>query len=84
MKRWGVFGVALMGLHILFHVVECLVLPAILVALGGHAVEERAVAKDGESGVERSIVEISTANDLVPRTQLLDFQQSLESLALEF
>ena len=34
-KKLGLVGVVLMGLHILFHVVECLVLPAILVAFSG-------------------------------------------------
>lgn len=31
-KRLGAFGVVLMVLHILFHVVECLLIPALLVA----------------------------------------------------
>lgn len=35
-----------MVLHILFHVIECLILPSILVAFGGHLTEESAVAID--------------------------------------
>lgn len=47
-KKVGLLGLTLMGLHILFHVVECLVLPAAFIALGGHAVEEQAAATSGE------------------------------------
>ena len=36
-KRLGVLGIFLMVAHILFHVVECLVLPAVLVGLGSQA-----------------------------------------------
>lgn len=43
-KKFGLLGAALMILHILFHVVECLLLPSIFVALGGHLHEEDALA----------------------------------------
>lgn len=46
MKKLGAVGVVLMGLHILFHIVECLVLPSILVAFSGHLAEETAQAAD--------------------------------------
>ena len=42
--KLGFFGVLLLVLHFLFHVVECLVLPAVLVGLGGHFTEAPAVA----------------------------------------
>ena len=43
-RRVGALGAILMVLHLLFHLVEFLVLPAALVAFGGHATEEPAVA----------------------------------------
>ncbi len=45
-KRAGIIGVVLMGLHLLFHVVECLVLPSILLSFGGHLHDESASALD--------------------------------------
>lgn len=42
--KLGFLGALLFGLHFLFHVVECLVLPAVLVGLGGHFTEAPAVA----------------------------------------
>lgn len=47
-RKMGVVGVILMGLHILFHVIECLVLPSILVAFGGHLTEEPVAADSAE------------------------------------
>lgn len=49
MRRVGVLGVTLMVLHILFHVVECLILPSILVAFGGHIAEENVLAAEDAS-----------------------------------
>lgn len=43
-KRLGIFGVTLMVGHFLFHVVECLVLPAILMGVGGHIAGDDALA----------------------------------------
>lgn len=48
-KKLGILGVTLMVLHILFHVVECLILPSILVAFSGHLAEESAQATDTPS-----------------------------------
>ena len=42
--KLGFLGILLFGLHFLFHVVECLVLPAVLVGLGGHFTEAPAAA----------------------------------------
>ncbi len=40
-RKLGVFGIAFLGLHILWHVAECLVLPAIFVAFShGHSQED--------------------------------------------
>lgn len=65
-----------MGLHILLHVVECLVLPAMLVGLSGHAAEESAMA------TESSVMTEITGDEEYPREDwshcgLVDFQQSL-------
>lgn len=43
-KKLGFLGIIFFCLHFLFHVVECLVLPAVLVGLGGHFSETPAVA----------------------------------------
>lgn len=34
-RKLGALGLVLMGIHIIFHIVECLVLPAILIGLSG-------------------------------------------------
>ncbi len=68
-----------MILHVLFHVVECLVLPAALVALGGHAVEEDAAA------VSESVMTVP-AEEVEPTADtsslLVDFRKSLRSLRI--
>lgn len=56
-KKFGLFGAVLMGLHILFHVLECLLLPGILVAFGGHAVEENATAISDAASSENRVLE---------------------------
>ena len=43
-RKLGWLGATFMVLHLLFHVVECLVLPSVLIVLGGHLNEEPAVA----------------------------------------
>lgn len=45
-KKLGVIGVVIMVLHILFHVAECLVLPALLVAFSGNQDDATAVSED--------------------------------------
>lgn len=44
--KLGTLGVILFGLHILFHVVECLIVPAILVGVGGHFHDDIATASE--------------------------------------
>ena len=44
-KRFGAIGAALVVLHLGFHMVELLILPAVLLVAGGHATEEPAQAK---------------------------------------
>lgn len=57
-------------LHLLFHVVECLIIPSILVGLGGHLTEDSAAAIDVEPVVEEAEVE----TEYRPR---YDFQQDV-------
>ena len=59
-KKLGALGVVLMGLHILWHAVECLVLPAVLVALGGQAVADDAEAASVDTHVEADMAPEST------------------------
>lgn len=56
-KKFGVFGAFLMVGHILFHVVECLIVPALLVAWSGHALEETGTTSGEEAVVGAKIVE---------------------------
>lgn len=70
-----------MGAHILFHVVECLVLPAVLVAFSGHAVEEQAVATSESVTVELILNDEAERN--LPARKIIDFQQSLCIFELE-
>lgn len=74
-KKFGALGVVLMGLHVLFHVVECLVLPTVFVALGGHAVEEQAAAAS-ESALVVYTEDGKNEPDF-PMNKLVDFRQSL-------
>lgn len=72
-----------MGAHVLFHVVECLVLPAILIGLSEHAVEEQAAAASGniiETTAERELPDTGRAWSGV---KLINFQQSILDLDLE-
>lgn len=57
MKKLGFAGGVFLVLHLLFHVAECLILPSILVGLGGHLSEESAAATDGESSIVEEIPE---------------------------
>lgn len=43
-KKAGLLGVILMVAHLVFHIVELLILPAILVAFSSHATEEPVMA----------------------------------------
>lgn len=47
-KKLGLLGVTLFTLHFLFHVVECLILPAILVGLHGQVTGNQALAASPE------------------------------------
>lgn len=85
-KRVGVLGVVLMGLHIAFHIVECLVLPAVLVSLGGHAVEEQAAATSKSMQIIDEKEERFLTNTTC-REVLMGFEQSLQigdTLRLQF
>lgn len=48
-KKLGLLGVTLMVAHLLFHVVECLVLPAIIAGFSGHHDHNSALAESAES-----------------------------------
>lgn len=45
LKKLGALGAVLMILHLLFHVVECLLVPAILVAIHQQSVQAEAAAR---------------------------------------
>lgn len=47
-KKLGVLGAALMVLHLLYHVAECLILPAVFMAWSGHSAED-AIAAEAEN-----------------------------------
>lgn len=78
-RKFGALGIVLMVLHVLFHVAECLVFPAILVALGGRAAEEQAAAT-GE--ITTAIIEESAGASYSLTQDLVDFQQSLQTTFL--
>ncbi len=60
-----------MVLHLLFHVAECLILPSLLVGLGGHLTEEPVAAASSESAV----VEDSPSLALSQRYNFIDFDR---------
>ncbi len=74
-KRLGVLGAVLMIGHVLFHVVECLVLPALLVAWSGYAIEENI-----EETADQVKAEIISEDELMVTTAHQLYQQLLASL----
>ncbi len=72
-KKLGLAGGIFLILHLLFHLVECLVLPSILVGLGGHLAEESAVATSGEATIVEETLESSPStfrHDLSAHTDI--------------
>lgn len=83
-KKFGLLGTVLMSLHILFHILECLLLPGILMAFGGHAVEENATAiseevllEDGELGSQSSFCRLQITSSLPDKLTALGPLESL-------
>lgn len=62
-RKLGLVGVTLFVLHLLFHVVECLIVPSIIVGLGGHLAEDSAAATSGEQIVTDEV----TRQQYIPR-----------------
>lgn len=80
-KRLGKIGAAIMIAHFLFHVIECLVLPAILVGFGSHVTQEDALAADEETIIN----DASNGSDGTRHDSILDwnFYDAWEILDLE-
>lgn len=60
-KKLGALGIVLMGLHILFHVAECLVLPTIIAVLSGKNSEPVSATDAPESVILVESVPTETA-----------------------
>lgn len=58
-KKLGALGVVLMVLHILFHIVECLLIPALLVAFHGQETQPAAAASSAEQPAAKLQIEYS-------------------------
>lgn len=58
-KKLGVLGVVLMILHILFHVVECLLIPTLLVAIHDQETQPATAASSSEQPVVDLQIEYS-------------------------
>lgn len=59
-KKLGLLGITLMIGHLLFHVVECLILPALIVGFSGHHDHQTASAESLETVtavIEESLLE---------------------------
>lgn len=69
MKKLGFLGALLMVLHLLFHVVECLILPAILVAFSQPS--EAATAVEPEASNQISLEEDQSLTHFYPSYQSL-------------
>ena len=69
-RKLGVLGVTLMVLHLLYHVAECLILPAIFMAWSGHSAED-AIAAEATSPESSEQIELDLAES--PRTQPIIF-----------
>lgn len=48
-KKLGVLGAVLMILHLLYHVAECLILPAVFMAWSGHSAEDAIATEIAET-----------------------------------
>jgi len=80
LKKFGIFGMTFVVLHVLFHVVECLIIPTALVALGGRVTQEDAAAVS-KSALVVPVDEAEPAANT--STLLVDFHQSLQMFGLE-
>lgn len=59
-KKLGVLGASLMVLHLLYHVAECLILPAVFMAWSGHSAED-AIAAEAENPESSEQIELDAA-----------------------
>lgn len=73
-KKLGLLGAALMVGHILFHVVECLVLPAILVGFSGHH-DNHAARAEGARDTLIAIEELFFVDELSATILQIDLQK---------
>lgn len=69
-KKLGVLGATLMILHLLYHVAECLILPAIFMAWGGHSAED-AVAAEATSPESSEQIELNPEGTSKPELLFL-------------
>lgn len=67
-KKLGAFGIALMILHLLYHVAECLILPAVFMAWSGHSAED-AIAAEAETPETSEQIELGAEE--TPKPSLL-------------
>ena len=78
-KRLGALGATFMILHLLYHVAECLILPAVFMAFSNHSADEAIAATDDTIITEE--VETTTTQ---PASARATFQaDSLSSASLE-
>lgn len=64
-KRLGLLGITLMVLHLLYHVAECLILPAVFMAWSGHSAKD-AIAAEAESPDASEQIELNTEETQKP------------------
>ncbi len=78
-KRLGVLGAALMILHLLYHVAECLILPAVFMAWSGHPVEAAEAEDDAviAEQIEPDATETSKTTTLFSKNLYTDFFETL-------
>lgn len=74
-RRVGLAGVIILVLHALFHVVECLILPSLIIGFSGHLHEAPAAAESLEAQEASLEIERTEFNT---RITLYSFEDSLE------
>jgi cell division protein FtsX len=68
-KRLGALGVTFMILHLLYHVAECLILPAVFMAFSNHH-DDTAVAVSETISEQINLDETTTSDESLIRTGL--------------
>lgn len=80
-KKLGVLGAVLMVLHLLYHVAECLILPAVFMAWSGHSAEDAIAAEvenpESSEQINLNVTETPNSETIFSTVLYTDFFETL-------